>query len=244
MAENNNCITINFPEGSGGHMLGRVLMSCNNVAWYDHKQNGEFPWIPYNAPEDELFSRLHFNKRFRGAADKGNKDPNRIPPVLSVAESRGIKVTKEEIDKWKEKLYPYNFVYTLHDKLDETKKFFNPAKHVVVLPDDIDLMIERWKNSSYYYYRDPKDKSYLSRDFYKDKAKSLGITMRQALRNDFEDLLSNYAKHLTEDDVIINDVNLITDYDYFTEVCKKLDLVVNPAHYQKVIKLFKEESHF
>ena len=46
------------------------------------------------------------------------------------------------------------------------------------------MLIERWMRSSYYYFIDPKDKTYLARDLYNDKAKEQGITMKQALRND------------------------------------------------------------
>ena len=30
-----NCITLNFPKAVGGHMLGRMIACCENVAWYD-----------------------------------------------------------------------------------------------------------------------------------------------------------------------------------------------------------------
>lgn len=244
MEENNlnNCITINFPEGSGGHMLGRMLASCDNVAWYDHDQNGEHPWLPYNAPNDEMFSRLHFNKRFAGAAGMG-EDPLRIPPVLSLAESRGITTTTDDINNWKKYLHPHNFIYTLHEPLDKTKEFFKPAKHIVICPDDINLLIKRWMNSSYYYYRDPKNKSYLSSHYYKDKASELGISFQEALRNDFEVLLDNFKNNITEDDIVINDTLDILDFDKFTSICNRLDLHVNQAHFEKVKKLFIDNSH-
>ena len=141
------------------------------------------------------------------------------------------------------RLAPNNFIYTNHELLNDTKQLFNPAKYIVVIPEDIDLLIERWMRSSYHYYFDPARKDYLSGDLYRDKAKEQGITMKQALRNDFEVQLSNYKKYVTSDDIVINEVNDILDYDYFSTVCKKLELVINKNNYLKVKELFKNRSH-
>ena len=238
----NNCILINFPEGAGGHRLGLMIASCDNIAWYDHAQNGKQPWEPYNEPQDTGFSKMHFNKRFAGAVGSGS-DNLRIPPILKTAEERGIVTTRQDIQDWKTRLSPNNFVYTNHELLNDTKQLFDPAKYIVVIPQDIDLLIERWMRSSYYYFIDPKDKTYLARDLYNDKAKEQGITMKQALRNDFELQLGNYKKYITEDDILIQEIQDILDYDFFVEVCTKLNLVVNKNNYLKCKELFKNRSH-
>ena len=238
----NNCILINFPQGAGGHMLGRMIASCDNIAWYDHAQNGEHPWEPYNEPNDVGFSKMHFNKRFAGASGAGS-DNLRIPPMLKTAEERGIVTTREDIQGWKERLAPNNFVYTNHERLDDTKKLFDPAKYIVVIPKDIDLLIERWMRSSYFYFVNPKDKTYLARDLYNDKAKEQGITMKQVLQNEFEVQLANYKKYVTSDDIIIDEVQDILNYDVFEEVCTKLELVINKENYDKCKELFKNRSH-
>ena len=238
----NNCILINFPQGAGGHMLGRMIASCDNIAWYDHAQNGEHPWEPYNEPNDVGFSKMHFNKRFAGASGSGT-DNLRIPPILKTAEERGIVTTREDIQGWKERLAPNNFVYTNHERLDDTKKLFDPAKYIVVIPKDIDLLIERWMRSSYFYFVNPKDKTYLARDLYNDKAKEQGITMKQVLQNEFEVQLANYKKYVTSDDIIIDEVQDILNYDVFEDVCSKLELVINKENYDKCKELFKNRSH-
>ena len=240
--EENNCILINFPQGAGGHMLGRMIASCDNIAWYDHEQNGKHPWMPYCSPGDDKFSRLHFNKRFEGASEKG-ADKNRVPPILKTAEQRGITTTRQDIKDWKTRLAPNNFIYTNHEMLDATKQLFDPAKYIVVIPEDIDLLIERWMRSSYYYYFDPARKDYLSGDLYRDKANEQGITMKQALRNDFEVQLSNYKQHATDEDIVMNEVNDILKDDVFEEVCNKLDLIINKENYNKCRNLFEEYSH-
>lgn len=238
----NNCILINFPQGAGGHMLGRMIASCDNVAWYDHEQNGAYPWEPYNSPSDTGFSLMHFNKRFKGANGKG-ADRLRIPPILKTAEDRGLVTTRDDIQYWKKTLSPNNFVYTNHEKLDDTKQLFNPAKYVVIIPQDIDLLIARWMRSSYYYFVNPNDKSYLARDLYNDKAKEQGITMKEALRNDFEEQLSNYKENITNDDILIEEVEDILDYAVFEEVCTRLELAINKSNYEKCKKLFNNQSH-
>ena len=104
-----NCVTINFPQGSGGHMLGRMIACCENVEWYNHEQNNEHPWLPYMG-KDKNFSKMHFNKRFKGAKPKGLDPKYTIPPVLSFARSRGINTTPSDIQAWKKKLYPNHFI--------------------------------------------------------------------------------------------------------------------------------------
>jgi len=238
----NNCITINFPQGCGGHMLGRMIAACDNVAWYNHDQNGDHPWIPY-AGSDKNFSKMHFNKRFKGAAKQGLDPLFTIPPVLSFAKSRNITTSPADIQAWKQKLYPNHFIYTLHDDLDATKAFFNPAKYIVVIPNDIDLLIERWMRSSYYYFVDPKNKDYLYRDLYNDKANEQGVSMKQVLTNEFEAQILNYKTYSTADDVVIHEINDVLDYSVYEEMCFKLGLVVNKENYEKCKELFRDQSH-
>jgi hypothetical protein len=62
------------------------------------------------------------------------------------------------------------------------------------------------------------------------------------LRNDFELQLDNYKKYITEDDILIQEIQDILDYDFFVEVCTKLNLVVNKNNYLKCKELFKNRS--
>ena len=36
-------IVINAPMGAKGHQIGRLIASCDNVAWYNNRKNGEHP---------------------------------------------------------------------------------------------------------------------------------------------------------------------------------------------------------
>ena len=40
----NPVIVINVNMGSMGHRVGRLIASCTNILWYDHKGNGVVPW--------------------------------------------------------------------------------------------------------------------------------------------------------------------------------------------------------
>ena len=67
--------------------------------------------------------------------------------------------------------------------------------------------------------------------------------MKQVLRNDFELQLGNYKKYITQDDILIEEVQDILDYDFFVEVCSNLKLVVNKNNYLKCKVLFENRSH-
>ena len=41
----NPIIVINVNMGSKGHQIGRLISTCDNIAWYDHADNGEQPWL-------------------------------------------------------------------------------------------------------------------------------------------------------------------------------------------------------
>ena len=91
--------------------------------------------------------------------------------------------------------------------------------------------------------QDQKNKEYLYKDLYEDKAKQQGITMKQVLANEFEKQIENYKTYSTEDDVVITEINDILKYDVYEEVCSKLQLVVNKENYDKCKVLFENRSH-
>ncbi len=76
--------------------------------------------------------------------------------------------------------------------------------------------------SSYYYFVDPKNKEYLYKDLYEDKAKQQGITMKQVLVNEFENQIKNYKYIQLDKDVIITEINDVLKFDVYEEMCKKL----------------------
>ena len=59
---------------------------------------------------------------------------NYVYPILNTAKRRGITTTKEDMQKWKQKLSPNNFVYTNHELLDETKELFDPKSILLLYP--------------------------------------------------------------------------------------------------------------
>lgn len=242
MTKENNAITVNFPMGSGGHIAGRLLCTCNNVAWYDHKTNGPYPWEPFDTTYNENFSLLHYDKRFKNAIGIGICSET-IPPVLDMAEKQGMLYSKSDIELWKEKLYPKNFVYTLHADLKKVKEFFAPAKHFIIIPEDIDLLVERWKNSTRKYYVSPKNKKYLFEHLYKDKAKELGTTFDKCLKADLTAQIENYKNNIDENDVVVEEVKQLFDQDYFKDVCSKLNLEFNQEEWKLTVDFARRVSH-
>ena len=61
-------IVINAPMGAKGHQIGRLLASCDNVAWYNNQANGEHP-DAYIEKElygvDNHFTKYHWNRHFK-----------------------------------------------------------------------------------------------------------------------------------------------------------------------------------
>lgn len=240
--EENNFIAICFPMGSGGHIAGRLLASCDNVSWYDHCQNGNNPWDLFDTTYDNNFSKLHFNKRFKGAVGKGVCKLT-VPPVLDMAEKQGIEYNKESITSWKSKVFPNNLIYTLSADLDNAKDFFNPAKYFLIIPNDVEMLIDRWLASTAHYYVNPKEKSFTYKDLYTQKSKLMNTDMRNILKQDMIALISNYKKYSSNNDVIVNEVSELYNVNIFKNICNKLELNFNLQNYQKTLDVILKYSH-
>lgn len=240
--EENNCIVICFPQGSGGHIAGRILASCNNVAWYNHEKNGKYPWDEYRIGDDLNFSKLHFNKRFEGALGRGVCNLT-VPPVLDMAEKQDLQYDKQSIINWKDKIRPNNLVYTLHADLDKAKDFFKPAKFFVIIPEDIDVLLDRWFATTAYYYVDPKNKKFLYIDLYQQRAEQAKTSVKEVLRSDMILQIENYKKHADSNDVVVSEVKDMFDRSTFKNICKKFNLQFNQSNYEKTIELANQFSH-
>ena len=59
MNNSNPIIVINANMGSKGHQIGRLIASCSNVRWYDHKWNGPTPWEPCSHILNHEHSKFH-----------------------------------------------------------------------------------------------------------------------------------------------------------------------------------------
>ena len=78
----NPIIVINVNMGSKGHQIGRLISSCDNVAWYDHRGNGAHPWLPCSGILNAELSKFHYDRRFA--------DNTTVPPVLDYARRSGL----------------------------------------------------------------------------------------------------------------------------------------------------------
>jgi hypothetical protein len=213
--EENNCITINFPNGAGGHQLGRLIATCNNVVWYDYEGNGVAPWILYKQ-SDPRFSKFHFNRRFKGAIGNGVCEKTIIP--VGSKSNLNLQNQKKIIHEWKEKLVPNNFVYTLHEPVDIVRNIFGTHKEVFIIPD-IEFLYERFMKTSYYYFIDPKDKLYTMGD-------KLGHD-KNKIYDFLQDKISQLENNITQNTFVVNNVKDMLDETKFQELCKHFDLDFN-----------------
>jgi len=225
MQEENNSIAICFPMGAKGHIAGRLLASCNNVAWYNHVRNGSQPWLPYDDEERKDFTPFHFNRRFYGAKGNGVCDKT-VPPVLDMAKKNGYKKENyQDIIDWKQKLFPNNLLYPLHSDLDKAHNFFINSKFLVILPTDIDALVDRFMKTTAKYFVNSRDKTYTFLDHYENV---------DNVKTALEEKIQNFKDNILETDVVINNVDELLNFNFFKDVCNKLDLQTNYDNYKKV----------
>lgn len=224
MQEENNFIAICFPMGAKGHIAGRLLASCSNVSWYNYKKNGNNPWEPYSDDRPN-FTPYHFSRRFAGAVGKGVCSKT-VPPVLDMAEKNGYKNDSyQDIVKWKKQLCPNNLVYPLHSDLDKAHKFFISSKFLVVIPSDIDALVDRFMRTTANYFINSKNKAYTFLDYY-ENAENVKIALEQKIQN--------FKDNTLQTDIVINNVDELLDFNFFKDICSKLDLQINRDNYEKV----------
>jgi len=228
----NNSIAICFPMGAKGHIAGRLLASCDNVSWYDYNRNGNNPWEPYSNDRPN-FTLFHFNRRFAGAVGNGICDKT-VPPVLDMAEKNTYKKQSyQDIVEWKQKLFPNNLLYPLHSDLDKAHNFFINSKFLVILPTDIDALVDRFMQTSANYFVNSKNKTYTFLDHYGD-----ANNVKTALENKIQ----NFKDNILETDIVINSVDELFDYNFFEDICNKLDIQINYNHYKKVKQFVTSQS--
>lgn len=230
----NNCIVISFPPGGKGHIAGRLISTCNNVKWYDYTKNGDYPWLPYN-DIDKMFTPFHFNRKFSGAKPKGVCSDT-IPPVLDIAERLEFDYDVKDINYWKEKLYPYNFVYPLHSDLDKTKQFFGPAKYITIIPNKLDVLVDRFMKTTINYFISPRNKEFTFRDMYENLSKATGRSVRECVYNDLYTKIENYRLHTSTTDVVIESVDELMHVHNFKKITEQLDLEFNLESYNKTVQ--------
>ena len=128
---NNPIIVINVNMASKGHQIGRLISSCDNVLWYNHKDNGEHPWLPCDGILNSELNKFHFDRRF--------SDSSTIPAVLDFARRSGLSEdTNISYDMCQN---GQNIVYVTHSNLDESREFFK-GRHIVILDKNYDRFMK------------------------------------------------------------------------------------------------------
>jgi len=232
--EENNIIVISFPVGASGHKAGRLLATCEDVAWYNHHTNGLHPWQPYRENGlygvDDGFTPFHWNRRFDGANGQG-VDEFTVPPVLDYAERNGVEsAPASEIAKWKSKLYPQNLMYAVHGDLAKARTFFAPAKHLVIIPNDFDALLERVLQTTAKYYYSANNKSVSFGEYYGSKTAIKDVLLKT---------VQNLHDNVVSTDVVIQDVVELYDESRFRAITERLSIKYAKEPYNRVLNLFK-----
>lgn len=231
-------IFINFPFGAGGHKIGRLLASCNNVPWYDHEPNGKEPWMPYIEKDlygvDKCFTPYHFNRRFKGANGTGICDKT-IIPILDKSKI-DVEEQRTELQKYINK----NILYPTHSKLSDVRNLID-AKHLVVIPNNVHSVVQRFLKTTLFYYVDPSNKSRTFKDMYEEIEKETGFPVIHLVRTDIQNKIADSISAINSSDVVVNSVEDLYEEHQFKKICKQLELEYNDSAYKKVRKFCQED---
>ena len=205
---NNPIIVINVNMASKGHQIGRLISSCDNVLWYNHKDNGEHPWLPCDGILNSELNKFHFDRRF--------DDNTTIPPALDFARRSGFTVEYPDIsyDRCQD---GQNLLYITHSKLDEARDYFK-GKHIVVLDKNPERFFETSWN-----YKVGRTKERINRLYTEEQIVSM-----------LSSTLENYREHMNSDDFVIGSIDDLLDEDYFNILCERFNLIFNEDEYNKV----------
>jgi len=205
---NNPIIVINVNMASKGHQIGRLISSCDNVLWYNHKDNGEHPWLPCDGILNSELNKFHFDRRF--------DDNTTIPPALDFARRSGF--TEEYPDISYDRCQDgQNLLYITHSKLDEARDYFK-GKHIVVLDKNPERFFETSWN-----YKVGRTKERINRLYTEEQIVSM-----------LSSTLENYREHMNSDDFVIGSIDDLLDEDYFNILCERFNLIFNEDEYNKV----------
>lgn len=207
--------------GAKVHQLGRLIASCSNVVWYDHKQNGNYPWEPYTA--DKTFTPFHFNRRFKDAKENGVCNSS----LFKIGSSNNLSIAEqtEYISDWSEKINPKHFVYPTHESVELCRQIFKNSKEVYIIPDTEDC-VERFMKTSINYFVDPNDKDFTFRDLFQNDI--------DFVRQHIKSKCDNLVKNLSADVFIIEDTNELKDKHTFVKVCDFLEIDFADDYYKVV----------
>tara|TARA_B100000809_G_C15047202_1_gene497673 strand:- start:445 stop:1104 length:660 start_codon:yes stop_codon:yes gene_type:complete len=217
----NPIIVVNANMGSKAHQIGRLIATCTNVLWYNHKDNGKHPWLPCDGILNSELNKFHFDRRFN--------DNTTIPPVLDYARRSNLP-EKPELS-YERNCCPGlrcqngdNLIYVTHSNLDEARDYFK-GKHIVVLDKNYDRFMETSWN-----YKVGKTKKLIS-ELYTEKEVEILLS----------DTLENYTEHMNSDDFVISSIDDLFNIDTFVLMCDKFNLIFNEDEYNKV-KEFMETT--
>lgn len=228
MTNASNCIVLNAPMGAKVHQLGRLIASCSNVVWYDHKQNGNYPWDCYTA--DKFFTPFHFNRRFAGAKVNGFCENSLYK--IGINNPNSLLEQAEYISNWSNVIAPAYFVYPTHESAEVCRQVFKGSKEVFVIPN-IDNCVERFMKTSINYFVEASNKNYTFGDMF--------LYSEENVREYIKSKCSNLEQNLNSNVYVVEDVNTLKDKDTFKKMCKFLEIDFN-ENYNNVVEFINAYS--
>ena len=230
-----NFIIINAPMGARGHQLGRLISSSTDVLWYDYFKNGTNPWNP-SLGIGKTVSVFHYDRRFKNSFGTGI-DNFSVPPVLERATNIGEEPYPYALlNDWSKKIYPKHITFVVHDTLQNSKKLFPNAKHIIVIPPDLDFLLERLEDvgADYVYQKNPKKTL-------KESWKEPNKTFKESARVRIQETINSY-QYANENDIVINNLTDLLEENNFIELCNQLGIRFNEERFLKTKQFLKHNA--
>jgi len=246
-----NIICLNVVEGARGHQIGRLISSCENVQWYNWTENGSTPWTPNKNPSTSNLSIYHFDRRFDGAVGVGVCDKT-VPPVLDFAKrNKYVEISFDKILDWGATVYPNNLLYVSHSDLDQSKDFFQHCKHIVVINENIDEIVERYlkTTANFIYSWTPTNSDDWTIECQRLTFKEAvmkehpNVDYTEWVENYITKKLKNFKENIGPNDFVISRIEDLFDQSMFKSLCKKFNLTCNSDNYNKVYNFVKDDNY-
>ena len=121
-------------------------------------------------------------------------------------------------------------MYAVHGDLAKARAFFAPAKHLVIIPNDFDALLERVLQTTAKYYYSASNKSVSFGEYYGSKTAIKDVLLKT---------VQNLHDNVVSTDVVIQDVVELYDESRFRAITERLSIKYAKEPYNRVLNLFK-----
>ena len=114
---------------------------------------------------------------------------------------------------------------------------------MVIIPKDINILVDQWMNSSYHYFVSADDKDFTYGDLYYQYSIERNKSIRECIKEDLTLQVDQYKRDIIETDIVIHEVAVLYDNLVCEEIMNKLGLSFNMERYLRVLELVDEHTH-